>query len=1282
VRRHAKASTAGPTQRQAKGLGRSAHLLLGALSLFVVFLTAAPALAATITDRPLLFSFNGSDTTAGRLDRVRAMAVDQASGSVYASDEEKDVVDKFNANGQATNFSATGTSSLNGSGTPQGTLDLGEINSIAVDSSGVNPGRIYVGSWTGTFNGFERSGGRVNAFSPTGQYLWQLAPKTVEPCGLAVDAEGHLWVAEATKNEVLEFANTGSPPAQIGSVTVNSGSLIPALSCQIAFDASGNLFVNGQSNSVDKYVGGAFASTLDSASSQGVTVDQSNPSGHIFTLHSETFNEYQSTGTLAGTFGANAVFEGTGVGYNPGLDHVYVAGFGGTVEAFGALTTGTVPDPAIEAPVAGVSKATLQGKVNPQSVPNSFHFEWKQGTGASWEGAAASPPQALPEDSLEHAVSFTATGLAGNTTYQVRLVTENSVNHLHSWSAAQTFETSQAAVSPGVTIDEPSAVGIRSVTVSGAVNPEEDFSTTWRLQTSTDPTCASGFTDQLLHRLESEAGTPLTVSEELTGLLPDQHYCVRISATDSLDTSESEIKEFTTAAVIPSQVFTAFAAPRTDTSARINGRVNPEGSPITYRFEYSKDGGATWTELEGEDTSGAREQIVIGEELDGLSPSTTYSYRFSVENEVGEPIQQGGVKSFSTRSSTEMSPPARGIELVNSPDKGNQAANAHSIPARETTVLSPDGEKVLWSVSGGAPEGNVGTGATYLARRTPSGWTSTSLVPPAAQQIGGGELQYKLLATTPDFSRLLFRAAGSTVLNHAENPTALRLDDSQHQEVLTSFEGEFEMDTAEMTDDGAHILVLTPNLELTDIGSGTPETVSIMPDGTPAQCLQGESLSNRQWQPDYHTMASTDASRVYFNAQPDGSGCSGLFGLYERNRESGQTTLIDPGVVGKSPELIRATPDGRSAYFLTASRLDPADANSHLDVYRWDEASRESSCLTCVVPDANVEVTSSLSNFYSSVLVSDDFSHVYFESGEQLIAGLGEQGDRNLYSLSDGRLDFVADIGDEETLKVYPRLSENGNALLFKASASRALSADRVATSCIDVLGGESGPCEELYRYDDRDGSLECVSCRPEGTTNQSEGSRFGLPQLDYRLSGDGGTIAFLTPEPLVRADVNHDLDIYEWRDGALRLITDGVSDEASLSSPSRPEVIAADRSGDNVLFGLVPPEGGLTGFEHDGQLNLYDARIGGGFEPPSPVVHCVEDSCQGPLRAAPGTASSSSSSFAGHGNLASKAKQGRCARKRGKARRRCVAESKRHKKKRGRHSHKARAHKNTRRAK
>jgi hypothetical protein len=1282
VRRHEKASTAGSIKRRASRPGRffrgafaildasgdakgsgaptrvhthkrgQLRLLLSlaaaALSLGALLLFTAPALAGTVSERPLLFSFDGSDTTAGAFTAVQRLGIDQATGAVYVMDTGHDVIDKFNSSGVAANFSATGASSLSGSGTPESSFGLNGDGDISVDNSGgATQGQIYV----------NRENGPIDAFSPSGAYLWQLGEGLFhDDCGTAVDAAGHLWVGNYGTEEAAEYDNTGSPPAQIGSVTSTTGR-----PCRLNLDASGNLFFNMYSSEVDKYVGGVFSSTLDSGSNADVAIDQSSATGHLFTIHSGDFNEYESSGALISAYGENLIGNGRGIAYNKALDRVYVADAStDTVKVFGPAVIGTVPDLTIEASSEiGVSKAKFNGKVNPQSVPNSYFFEWKEGTGASWSGAESSSPQVLPEDNSDHAVSFNATGLSGNTTYQVRLVGTNTENNLRSASSPDTFTTA-AAVAPAVTIAAPS-VTLTSTEVSGTVNPKEDFDTTWHLQLSTDPACASGFSNQTIHKLESEANSPLAVSEELTGLLANQHYCVRIRATNSGGTTTSEVKEFTTEPVPPTQVFTAFAAPRTDTTARLNGRANPQGAnsahPLTYRFEYSEDSGATWIPLgDHEYSGGAHEQIVLADELTGLSPNTTYSFRFIAEDDAGSASPQGEVKTFTTRTVAEMNPPARGIELVNNPDKGNQRVWDVEVPARGTSRISADGEKAIWSVTGGAPGGTSSTGATFLAKRTASGWKSTNLVPPASEQVGGGDFRYTLEATTPDFTKFIFTAALSKVFNPLpDEPVVVRTDDSGNQDVLKRLDvNNFLAEGAiDLTDDGSHVLIEDPVTEqIEDIGSGVSEPVSVMPDGSPVECFGGtldNGLRLGQWHPDYHVISTIDGSRLYFDAKPN-SDCSKPYGLYVRNRESEETTLIDPGTFGQSPEILRATPNGRIAYFITSSQLDPADGNFDRDIYRWSEESGESICMTCeATPDAKVG---------SEAMVSDDFSHVYFESTAQLVPGLGQSGDINLYALSGGALKFVADPNlttSDVLAKDTARLSSDGNVLLFGALSRPALTADALAPECIQTNGGVEtlAPCKQLYRYDDRDGSLECISCRQDGVTTYSYPGESAILNFSQTLSGDGSSAAFTTWEALLPLDVNNDNDIYEWRNGDLRLITDGLADQPTIFSS--PMVFNFDRDGSNLLFSEVPPRGKLTGFEQDSQVNLYDARIGGGFEPPSPSPHCSEESCQGPLQPAPRAEQPSSSTFNGAGNQEPQAKKRPCVRKHGKAKRRCI---------------------------
>ncbi len=1260
-----------------------------------VFSGVSRASAATTTDRPLLFSFDGSDTTAGRFKALRGIAVDETTGAVYVSDLGRSVVSKFNAEGEAEVFSTTGKSSLDGSDTPQ--KEFGNDGGagpygIAVDDHGGNLHNIYIE--------VRDSGGvgKVLAYDQTGQYLWQLPFGAAgHSCGIAVDLTGHLWVADRDAERMREFANTGSPPIEIQSISV------PGLAgpCGLDFDSLGNAYTGkgsgGGQHEIAKYAGSKLSKIIDASNSQGVTVDQSNPLGHIFTLHSggAGFNEYDASGTLIGGFGAKIFYEGEGIAYNPILDRVYVAR-GETVDVLGPVASGTAPDVIAEdASNVEISSAALHGKINPQGEASSYFFQWVGGTANNWDSAKSSTPQALPIDSTSHSVSADIDELSGGRTYQARLVGVNVNTKLREVSPPIEFTTLKAASPPGVSIGPPDNITASFAIAHGTVDPQKDYGTKYWFETSTDPACKTGFVARPRQDLKSAADNPVPVEEKMDGLFSSQHYCVRLAASNSAseEASISEIEEFTTLANPPSEASTAFAAPRLDTSARLNARVNPEGAPLDYAFEWSADAGETWNQLpELENRSAAREQIIVSEELTGLIPGTTYYYRLdSAKNKAGAAALSEEVKTFTTRTREEVALPPnvfeqdkRGIELVNSPDKGNQHARTEVVQG--TLPISPDGSKAIWNVLGGAPGGNTGTGATFLAERTPQGWLSRSVVPPAAAQAEGADIGgYKLGATTPDLSAFVFNAGSRAV---SPGHAVVRTDQNQHEVLLGQFSKELHVERVDMTDDGAHILFVNPDSEqLEDLGTSPPETISVMQNELPNECGLvsadvnrsfvggggGGEAAAKQWRPGYHMIATTDASRVYFQAKPNICGSKGLYGIYERNREAGKTTtLVDPGFEGRSPQFIRATPDGREAYFLTFSNhstyslIDPEgkDTNAHADVYRWSEEEGASVCLTCgaenkdgeLVADANVRFLGSGEANGGHVLVSDDFSHIYFESTSQLVPGQGKAGAINVYSLNEGKIRAVADVSAADgILGGSSILSRDGDVLVFVASgtpeAFAGLTSDALAPSC-----NGSATCRELMRYDDRDSSLECVSCQRDAATESSVGSPFNA-QGDFGASADGNTIAFVTAEPLVPADVNHSVDIYEWRNSVVRLLSDGVT-TYPLAPVASPQVHAVDADGSDIFFSLIAPD--LTGFEHDQFANLYDARIGGGFVSPSPPRVCSGESCQGPLQAAPGFERPGSLFFVGRGN-AKPPPAHQCARKRGSAKKRCLHSHKKH---------------------
>jgi hypothetical protein len=1197
VRSDAEAMNVGTTQRQAVGTG----LTLLVLMLATLWVSPAPALAATVTERPLLFKFDGSDTTEGAFAGATSVAVDEATGTVYVVDNQRRVINKFNADGEAVPFSSTGSSSLDGTASPFGRFGAAHVDSASVvsvdNSGGPTQGRIYVNA--GNLG--------VLAFDPSGAYLWQIprAHLTLAVQGSAMDSAGHLWVSEFTTNQVSQFDNTGSPD-RISTVPITS-----SRPRRIALDAAGNLYVDKQTAGIDKYVNGSRDSTLDSAVTWDVWSDQSSPAGHIFTLRPGNFAEFDASGTQLGTFdGLKTIGGGRGIAHNSALDRVYVADFPAAVppvvEAFGPVVTGSAPEATIEPTTEiGISSAHFSGTAQPLELNNNYYFEWKPGTAAHWTAAKSSPVQSVPADGGEHPVSFSATGLAGGVTHQVRLVAENADNRLRTASSPHTF-TTEKPPPPVVSIDPPSSVTATTAQIDGSVDPGGDAATTWRLELSTDPNCASGFTQRPVHQLESEATSPVTVSEELKGLLPSQHYCVRIRAVNGGGTATSGVEEFTTAPTVPTAVETLPAAPRTATSGRLNARLNPEGETFVYRFEYSSDGGSTWTTLEdGVDTSEARSPIVVSHEFVDLSPESTYSYRFTAENPAG--VVQGGERSFTTRSRSEGARHPRGLELVNNPDKGNQNV-AELGGDLELTYdrIAEGGEHFGWGVAGGAPGSNTGSLDTFLASRTSVGWDSKSLVPTPDVQFGEGTAYYRLTAAAKDLSRFVFMASEGVI--SGASATFVRTDRQNNQEVLVTI-NESNPEAApsywDVSDDLRHALFVDQGHLYDYEAGGKRVEVGLMPSGGPPAC--GIPRPGFRSGPSHPWIATGDASRVYFRTS--GDVCSAPLGLYVRNRQAGTTTLL-----AAQAEFLRASPDGREAIFSSPMQLAPEDEDFGNDIYRWDEETASIECLTCAVPGADV----------GDVEPSEGLSRVYFTSQKQLLPDRGTPGAMNLYLWHAGTIRFVASVGAFAQSGLgdrrHFRLTPDGRVLGIRSD--RPLTSDDPGM-CPNVQG-VLFPCLQLYRYDDDDGSLECVSCKRQGATPHMTGAEF-------YLSRDGKTVAFTTSAPLVPGDVNGRTDVYEWYEGARRLVTDGVTKWSTV-----PRLSGMGNSGRDVFFTIASPTP-LTGFEQDGLTNLYDARVGGGFTAPAAPGHCVEDSCQGPLQAAPALTNPGSATYAGLGNLPSR---------------------------------------------
>ncbi len=336
----------------------------------------------------------------------------------------------------------------------------------------------------------------------------------------------------------------------------------------------------------------------------------------------------------------------------------------------------------------------------------------------------------------------------------------------------------------------------------------------------------------------------------------------------------------------------------------------------------------------------------------------------------------------------------------------------------------------------------------------------------------------------------------------------------------------------------------------------------------------------------------------------------------------------------------------------------------------------------------------------------EDARRVYLVSGEKLSEvpnGEGdeaEEGKANLYFHEEGGgFDFIGTLAAGD-LKRIPRTLSPVHPLRYRR-ASRVtpdgLHAAFIASTPLtgydntDALNGEAD--KEVFVYDAVARDLRCVSCnptgaRPTGANISAEADKdlqlwaaAWIPGWTTQLyqgrpfSEDGSRLFFNSVDALVPRDGNGRQDVYEWEaaeskdecledkgaelyvasaGGCLSLISSGTDAKDSA-------FVDADRDGSDVFIrtgqSLLPQDPGL--------IDIYDARVGGGFPQPTAVSGCEGEACQGPP-SPPDDPTPASSAFAGAGNVKADPGKPRCAK--GKARRkgRCVA------KKHPRHQHRA----------
>jgi hypothetical protein len=728
----------------------------------------------------------------------------------------------------------------------------------------------------------------------------------------------------------------------------------------------------------------------------------------------------------------------------------------------------------------------------------------------------------------------------------------------------------------------------------------------------------------------------------------------------------------------------------TSTSAQLHAGINPRGSETHYVFQYITDAayqanepserfvGAVEVPLGGVSVGSGSDAVPVAASLSGLPPDTEYHFRVVATSlcdpELPERVCSGvGVSKAFRTFPTELPglPDSRAYELVSPVQKdGGEVFPANPIVAscgseckpgkgvyRFPMQSAPDGNSVVYE---GLPFSNEGAVLEneYIARRTASGWQTTTLSPHLAAK--GEHTGFE--AFDVELTRgLLYQGdpalspqAPAGYYNMYRQPTdeplsvSPLLTEAPPNRSAAGFKMEFAGASADL-----HSVFFAANDALTgetpfappaidepalvereskrnlyESSEGQLRLVNVLPGN--AGSVPGATFgSGDQLQPnrvpDFSHAISVDGSRVFWSS-PAGQ-------VYVR--EDGERTVELPDHAGK---FLTASADGSKVLLSDGQLLD-------------------------LEGEPAVDLTGGAGGFQGIAGQSEDLSRVYFVdtaalTPEDQVNANGEHAEAtkfNLYAWQRGTpTAFVArlansdapEIGDPGAWAAPPgrrtaEASPDGRWLAF-ASVAPVTGYDNIGP-CRFNNGIQFIACNEVFLYDSATGELVCSSCNP---SNQSPLGNSSLPRIAIATSEgflsqpryltDAGRLVFDSQDSLSVQDTNNGVeDVYQYEPAGVGTCSEdgGCVDLISAGNGSvDSNFFAMDPSGGNIFFTTRDQ---LSGRDRDDLIDLYDARENGGIaaETEAPPSECQGESCQ-PVPVVPNDPTPGSSSFEGAGNV------------------------------------------------
>ena len=294
------------------------------------------------------------------------------------------------------------------------------------------------------------------------------------------------------------------------------------------------------------------------------------------------------------------------------------------------------------------NSAQLNGQVNPNNCSTNYWFEY----GASTNLGNMTSYQSAGSNNSSINVSTYISGLNYNTTYYYRVVAQNSAGT--AYGSILSFSTNNGGgcygnncyngSTPYVQTNS-SNVSYNSATLYGQVNPNGGNTYAW-FEYGTNYNYLGNTT--FSQSIGSYSGTQY-FNQSVSGLSQGTTYYYRAAARNDSGTTYGQILSFSTGGnnnynVTP-LVITNQASYIYQTSALLNGQVNPNGNSANGWFEYGTTmslGSQTVSQPVGAGSSYANLSTAVS----GLAQNTTYYYRAVAQN--GSGTAYGSILSFTT----------------------------------------------------------------------------------------------------------------------------------------------------------------------------------------------------------------------------------------------------------------------------------------------------------------------------------------------------------------------------------------------------------------------------------------------------------------------------------------------------------------------------------------------------------------------------------------------------------------------------------------------------------